>query len=285
MINANSPQSPSRRIFFRKLHETSANTVTATIATIWAIVSMNPVPSIILGGATYMGLSGDWIQKKWKAKREEKENVLHLNPSYQNIWVSHTDEAFDEDKEFLFQAIRRADIILLERGEQYFKKLEKYAKSQGKKVIYIDNPSIINVWVSLACSVAPVFIAWKNIKNHKELKKLSWIFKQTRRNIMALIIGLNWYIFTYPFLYGVFQGKKYIANDLGYITDARTIFMLQNILDIARKESGKNLLSITGDAHAKWIEYYLYNNDEFEVKRKCYNTTYGLMEGWWYEAI
>lgn len=74
----------------------------------------------------------------------------------------------------------------------------------------------------------------------------------------------------------VFQhrGKDYPSLDLSFCLDGRTVLMLANTLDIAEKYPGKSILMISGDLHAKGVEYYMERPRLLALKTEIYRKLY-----------
>lgn len=276
-------ENESRRAFLKK---SATNVATFTAASVCSIIATNPFPIVGLWEVTYNEIIKDNQDKTDEDSEIEKDTRIHTNnehfinnSTYRNLWVTHTEEEFKKNKKNIIDTIELSDIILLEVGPEdgYFDKIAKICKEKNKTIYYIDNHGFINMLASTLCMWIGSVLWIENILNHKELQSLEWIKKQSRRNFLAVILWLNTVVLTYPLLYWERKKLSYEWQyDISYIVDARTVFMLWNIFDLIKQHKWKKFLSITGDVHAKWFEYYIENKDSFELRKKIYSNTYWL---------
>ena len=268
-------ESKSRRNFLKK---SVTNVATLTAASVGGIIAANPFPSICLWWVL-SGIINDNSGPEENSRAYTNNEHIIDSTIYRNLWVIHTEEKFKKNKKNIINAIELSDIILLEAGPEdgYFDKIAKICKEKNKTVYYIDNHGFINILASSLCMWIGNALWIENILSHKELQSLEWLKKQTRRNFLAVILWLNTVVLTYPLLYWARKKLPYEWQyDISYIVDGRTVFMLWNIFDLIKQYKWKRFLSITGDVHAKWFEYYIENQDAFNLRKKIYSNTYWL---------
>lgn len=260
-------------------------TVSTTVNTLIA-------PAITFGWffilSDFIEEDNEWYKKKLM-ESEKKWVFLRKNEKkFINIWVVHLNSMLDEQINWsiLSEAISEADIIALERWESYFGIIEEIWIKMWKMTKDIDPSnwrlSWIVWWAALWLSFINIlWMYWIDVVSLKENKEK---IRDNRKKYLFHILKTLWIaqlsIFPPSFIWSLLltdedeYGGKY---DIGHTADARTIFMTLEIMKLQEKYPDKKILSITGDEHAKWINYYLYEAEwQREFKKVIYNLIYGI---------
>lgn len=213
----------------------------------------------------------------------------HRTPAkaaYRNIGVIHNEEMGHTHHDFLRDAIDQNDLLLLEQGTpassaDYFDRLQNYALLHGKRAFTVDADrrdltaflygqpgatGILTMCGVLYCS-----------ERIGKKPNASSIYRITRRAFHALGLGN---LLSYFGLFREHQRQdswEHPAEDGSYIADARTVAMLESIEELRRRFPMEQLVSITGDAHAKGIEYYLANPEEHQRRLQAYWPQYTVL--------
>lgn len=281
-------ESISRRELLLRTKQFAKDSASLPIA-IWASLPaiapmvLATVISVFSNTAKLIGKDFDLSNNDPEDKKSKKIPKIYksynmLNwATYTNLWTTHTREAFLEQRECIISSIDNSDIVLLEYGSkwEYFDNIANYAREKWKEIYNIDPMNFLEF--SLLCIISWYnAIDWINqIINHRNLQQISTIWDWIRRSILWWII---WAFFNalplYPMITGI-KNKKYIINDISYLSDWRTVWMLTNILNIIKNNPWKKIISITWSWHAEWFEEYLNNhNNLYDTKRKLYNILY-----------
>jgi len=221
-------------------------------------------------------------------------NEVHrVNGSvFQNVGVRHSAEDLERARGVILSAINSADIVLLEHladpfrekdclwAGDYFSELAAYAIRSGKEAFFIDpikEKAIAAAIIVPAMITTPVILG-ANAFLYKDSvdpeRKRGW----TRRAVLACcceaFVG-----FTASAVLMRAEGDGYSWYDFSLATDGRTLAMLRNTLRVIEDNPGKRFMVLSGDYHARGIEYYLANPEIFAAKLAVYENTFGLLEG------
>ena len=183
-----------------------------------------------------------------------------------NVGVFHSGKDFELQKNRIYHVIRHVDIVLLEVGTGYFDELHRFAKEQGKQVMYIDYPTA----VIFAIGFANLALFLKLVTSDTE--KNSGIKRSIARKLLAVPVGLASVagLGVDALLIALKIPKKLF---LSLMVDGRTILMKTNADAIADANPGKNIAMITGAVHAEGINaYYQPENQRlFKLKKMYYS--------------
>ncbi len=215
--------------------------------------------------------------------REEESNVI---PQYNegsfvnqfhdidhaqlhNIGIAHDWKHFYNNRDYILlsQAIRTADVALLEYGRGYFDALADYAQEKGKKAFYVDIAHSVDAYKALEITAFTMstFLALYAQKHEDRLARI------------ALAIPISLYS-KYGAIADVSLNYKFNIPErffLSHVADGRTVLMLKNSLDVMdamqRGNHGEKVSLITGNVHARGIEDYLAHPKTFALKKYLWN--------------
>lgn len=202
-----------------------------------------------------------------------------------NIGVSHSHATLNKHGSFFANAIKDADIICLEGIEKmdnnFFQILTEYANNQGKTAILIDSRGRPQLYLTYGfiiagCALGTIAAFNRIFRRDKELQK-----PLLRRTMIRSWAWISAYV-SFPSLLpeiaarvlNVKSSNQRNPLDIGYVTDGGSVKMLSNLYKVIKENPGSNILSVTGDFHARDIEYYLKAQTEFKIKETIYNNTY-----------
>ena len=210
--------------------------------------------------------------------------------SFINLGVQHNLASYRVHKEHIQKAIEEADIVLLEGGNEenqsYFNVLKDEAFSRDKRVIDIDMTKkelavFSSIGVNAVAAALGAVLLWDTRREESKGKTLGF----TRRSILravaysAAMLGFP----SPPHILDTIQGRKdYPTMDFSYISDGRTVKMLDNVLKVIEANPGKQILAITGNNHARGFRHYLASKESFEGfkrRRDIYFSTYEKIFG------
>ena len=209
-----------------------------------------------------------------------------------NIGVRHIPEYLETQlhETFMGKSIEEADIILLEKWWEYFPELEKHCIDKWKRVQNMDmshgNISDIFGMGATTLSALGIFDLYTrdvmqlgNIWDPEEKKKIRLQYIQ---QCLSLLWIAQLWIFPPSLIASIILSweNEYKAQyDISHTWDARTVFMAIQVLKTMKENPGKKVLAISGDFHARWIHYYLYEAEgQREFKNIIYNIIYGIFK-------
>jgi hypothetical protein len=242
----------------------------------------------------------DSDKEKIEEKLRTEKYMVYLRskqPNFLNVGVAHVDDLLNAqlEKTFLGQAIREANIVLLENtgGGGYFGKLKDYAEGLGKRVVDVDRAGgglsqALRVNASLWASFRAIkqlgkdFVGLGLSENEKNKIRREWISYVLKTLGIAELGQFS------PTLIGSMlttrlndiensKGEYDAKYDISLMGDGRTIFMVLDIMKVMKENPETKIVVITGDAHATGINYYLY---ESEGQRKFKAIIYNIVYGW-----
>ena len=215
-----------------------------------------------------------------------------------NLGVQHLVAFFNQRKDHLSKRISEADIVLVEslgtgkkEDGKFFDLFREECLRLKKRIIGIDmsgdvtNPRYIGLLAMNILSLSAGF----RLKTDLQKSKVGATINKTRRAVLRLI---GWTGATFgastPAAAFAEIGVLSSSIDMGYTNDARTVFMLDDLLRAQRENPGAKILIMTGDAHAQGIQHYLSSADKFalfEKKLAIYSKSYGKIFDRRYEEI
>lgn len=275
----------TRRWFLTKIWSYTVSWVVSSA--VWWIIA----PSGIL---TIWSIFSDKENEDLAIKNSENKFVyLRTRDSqFVNIGVRHIPEYLETQLRdtVMWTSIDEADIILLEKWWYYFPELENHCKEKWKQV---ENMDVSHGRVSdtfgigaTTLSVLGIFDLYTRdimqLWNSSSLEEKKKIRLQYIQQCLSLLWIAQLWFFPPSLIASIILSweNEYMAQyDISHTWDARTIFMAIQVLKTMKENPGKKVLAISGDAHAAWIHYYLYEAEgQREFKNIIYNMVYGIFK-------
>lgn len=278
----------------------------AAISAFPAAPTLTPAFGVILFlGQDYL-LPKSIKEKITKELKESESKYVYLRTrrkDFLNIGVLHINEAIEDqlNKTILGQAIRQADVILLEAPIQggYFEKLKEYAQNpindsrednDFKKVVLNMDPSNgaiqqgMQYWASISAGYRSMKFFGKDLValglSSKEKKKvrIDYLF-YVLKTLGIAQLGLFTPTDMVSFLIRQKSDKYQDYLNPSHVIDGRTVFMTLEALKAMKKYPGRKIVCVSGDGHAVGIEYYLNEaRGQLEFKSYLYNLIYGIFK-------
>jgi hypothetical protein len=286
----------SRRSFLKAAGSFAAS---SAITTPFSAISGTPiiVPMLVLKPGVF-GVD----PKKEDAKVLESESkgvfIRSSTNNFLNIGVQHRTRILDSQlrETILGQSILEADIVLLENtGGPYFSKVADFAQKQNKTVINIDH-----AWGAMRDLLQFGITMWATFRSVRQLGKDPVALGKTEDEKLEIRKDYIKYVLTTLGIseLGLFpptflatglasslkdpSGKSdeyFEKYDISATGDGRTVFMAIEVLKERKKNPDKKIVVVTGDTHAKGINYYLNDAEgELKLKNVLYNVVYGFLK-------
>ena len=187
-------------------------------------------------------------------KRTDQRHQLPDGTELRNLGVIHTLGTFRKNRESYEQIVQEADVIFLEDFDKYGKEWEALAQKYGKTVVRIEKVSEDKALLAVMAQFSSIGLHSLNLAKSQELRTIATAGSWLRRAVCAVMMGTQ-------------LSKEAISPliDLSFVVDARTVKMLENALVQANQWKGKKIVIVSGDSHAKGIEYYLQHPKVFET--------------------
>lgn len=195
-----------------------------------------------------------------------------------NIGVCHTVKDFEKEWEVVLSGIDNSEIVLLEYGDAYFPELEWYSLTREKETICID--PVKNYYVKRVLYTGETATGFMHVYNLTQFRDLlnpverkMWMIRAALAWVGEALFGMN--------ISSMLKKKfkdKYTWPDMSLITDGRTVAMTRDVLRLVEENPGKRIAVITGNNHARGIEFYLQHPEIFKVKLAIYEKTFGKLE-------
>jgi hypothetical protein len=222
---------------------------------------------------------------------------------FTNLGVEHTGSRFIHDREFILDAIKDHDVILLEgcAGQGYFDFMSAMAHHEDKRVIRLE--SDISLASGLGFSFSPIVRLFTGISNVAHFARRTWraisevsdtiadtipaeadVQKPSSEAIKPLAsrsrpleeptvrrAAFTWIadyatrIFTgsAPDTGKAWAENRYASSDWSHLIDGRTVLMLGEVHKYLKDNPDESALVITGDMHALGFAHYLKSDENY----------------------
>jgi hypothetical protein len=285
---------PNRRRFFKRL-------LGATATGAEAAFILSP---LYIGDERSMARYAEDIAKFKRGGPypcQDETVVLPGGQEIRNLGVLHSEEHFAYSRDHIEKAIREADVVLLEGPvagigfrRSYFSERAEYALAHGKEVYDIDTFDRVklmtgwNEWRKFAAVFGGVGLGLEATRQAGEDWNKAGMLRRTAMRILGYFGALTAFPSSTSTVSEAIAPKSYPAADVGFVTDARTVFMIDNAIEIAKAHPGAKILVMSGDLHAKGFSYYLSNSSTralLDAKRALHRQLYGDSFKHHYEKI
>lgn len=273
----NTPQNPSRRIFFKTVIQKTTMTAIVNIPQYYSA----RILKVLLDPRTFTDESPP-EPEMLQLISEYPNDIMINNKKITNFGVAHTQSYLSIQRTKLYEAIQKNDIILVEAEtdqRKYFDDIVQYAKEQTKIIYKIDpknNEIMLGLFGISLFSLNKNFSAMIEYFQNK-ISSRRFLTISALGSILSLI-GISSPLY--------FLGKKLRTSDNNYesearfdysfLADGRTIGMLENIENIIQSFPNKKILVITGANHARGFTYYSKNPENYHHKKKFFNFIYKI---------